>query len=183
MHTWLLLLALAAAFLAGCKANVTVPDVKQSTLDQGRQTITAAGLTVGNVVSGGGAVLPAAKILAQSPAAGAGAAKGAAVDLTVDSPVQMPNLVGSGATDSLITLQNTGLKAALKKQSTIDVFRAGKVLAQDVTPQTQVVRDTVVTLTVATPPDVSALAPIIKQQPAYQRLSANQRSLIDTLLQ
>jgi beta-lactam-binding protein with PASTA domain len=175
----ILLIAVAGQ---GCKKSIAIPDVKGLAVDQGRQTLTAAGFTTGKVTCSQGDVLPAAKILTQSPAAGASAAAGTAVDLMVDSGVAVPNLVTSNATDALITLQNTGLKAALKKQSTLDVFRAGKVSAQDVPAQTAVARDSVVTLTVATPPDISAFAPLIMQQPAYQKLNSQQRSILDALL-
>ena len=166
----------------GCQKSATVPETKGLAVDQARQALTAASLTTGKVTCSEGDVLPDAKIVAQSPAAGAKVVAGSVVDLTVEPGVTVPNLKGNNATDAIVTLQNAGLKTAFIKRSSLNVFGAGKISDQDIPPQTVVVRDRLVTLTVATPPDFAVFAPLIMQQPAYQKLSVQQRRVVDALL-
>jgi len=165
--------------LAGCTKKVQVPDVKGLTADKAGQTLTTAQLKVGKITCQQGDVLPTAKILSQSPNAGESVAANTTVDLVVENSISVPKLVDSGAADALLALQNAGLKAALNKKT--EFTHWGSVIQQDIAPGTMVAPDTVVTLTVAIPPDVAMLQGLITQQPAYTKLSQQERDLIDQL--
>jgi beta-lactam-binding protein with PASTA domain len=175
----LIVLIAAVACLAGCTKKVQVPDVKGLTTDKASQALTAAQLKVGKTSCGQGDVLPGAKIVAQSPSSGQAVPVNSLVDLVVEDSIAVPKVVDSGAADALIAIQNAGLKAALKKQTSLAHW--GTVVQQDIPPNTMVGRDTIVTVTVAVPPDVSMLEGLITSQPAYQRLSEKQRSLLSQL--
>lgn len=175
----LVVAVVAAAVLTGCTKKIQVPDVKGLTTDKATQALTAAQLKVGKTSCSHGDVLPGAKIVSQSPNSGEAVPVSTAVDLVVEDSIAVPKVVDSGAADALIAIQNAGLKAALTKQTSLTHW--GTVVAQDIAPNTMVSRDTLVTVTVAVPPDVSMLEELITKQPAYQRLSQKQRSLLDQL--
>ena len=124
-------------------------------------------------------MFPEAKILSQSPNAGESVTANTTVDLVVEDLIKVPKLVDSGAADALIALQNAGLKAALNKNTQFSHW--GAVIQQDLAPGTMVSPATVITLTVATPPDLAMLQDVITKQPAYTRLSEKERKLMDQL--
>jgi beta-lactam-binding protein with PASTA domain len=164
--------------LTACK-KVQVPDVKGQTVDKASQMLSTAQLKQGKVTSSQGAVAPEAKILSQSPNAGESVAANTAVDLVVEDLVKVPKLVDTGAADAVVALQNAGLKATLTKKSQLSQW--GGVIQQDVAPGTMVSPATVITLTVATPPDLALLQDVITKQPAYIRLSEKERNIVDQL--
>ena len=165
--------------LTACTKKVQVPDVKGLTADKAGPTLTTAQLKVGKVTCQQGTVLPTAKILSQTPSAGESVAADTSVDLVVENSIAVPNLVNSGAADALLALQNAGLKAALNKQT--QLLHWGTVIQQDIAPATMVAPETIVTLTVATPPDMAMLQDLITKQPAYMKLSQKERDLMDQL--
>jgi beta-lactam-binding protein with PASTA domain len=167
--------------LVGCSKKLPVPDVKGLTTDKASQMLASANFKVGKTSSQKGNVLPTAKILSQSPSAGQAAAANTAVDLVVEDLIAVPQLKDSGAADALLALQNSGFKAALNKKT--QLLHWGTVVQQDIAPGTMVSPDTVVTLTVATPPDMAMLQDLITKQPAYQRLSQKERDLMSQLFQ
>jgi serine/threonine-protein kinase len=170
---------LAVSLLAGCSKKVQVPDVKGLTTDKAGPVLTSAQLKPGKVTCKQGEVLPAAKILSQTPNAGESVAANSAVDLLVEDSIAVPKLVDMGAADALLALQNAGLKAGLNKKT--ELLHWGTVIQQDVAPGTMVSPATVVTLTVATPPDMAMFQDMITKQPAYQKLSQKERDLVDQL--
>jgi beta-lactam-binding protein with PASTA domain len=165
--------------LTACSKKVQVPDVKALTADKAGQVLSAAQLKLGKVTCKQGEVFPEAKILSQSPNAGESVTANTTVDLVVEDLIKVPKLVDSGATDALLALQNAGLKAALNKN--IQFSHWGAVIQQDVAPGTLVSPATVITLTVATPPDLTMLQDVITKQPAYTKLSEKERTLMDQL--
>jgi beta-lactam-binding protein with PASTA domain len=165
--------------LTACSKKVQVPDVKALTADKAGQTLSAAELKLGKITCKQGEVFPEAKILSQSPNAGESVKANTAVDLVVEELIKVPKLTESQAADAIIALQNAGLKAALNKNTQLSHW--GGVVQQDVAPGTMVSPATVITLTVATPPDLAMLKDVITKQPAYTRLSENERELMDQL--
>jgi beta-lactam-binding protein with PASTA domain len=165
--------------LTACNKKVLVPDVKGQTTDKASQVLSTAQLKPGKITSSQGTVVPEAKILSQLPNAGESVAASTAVDLVVEDLIKVPNLVDNAAADAVVTLQNTGLKAALIKKTQLSHW--GGVIQQDVAPGTLVSPATVITLTVATPPDLALLQDVITKQPAYIRLSEKERELVDQL--
>ena len=167
--------------LTACTKKVQVPAVTGMTTDQAGPVLASAQLKPGKITSQGGGVLPTAKILSQSPSAGQAVAPNTSVDLVVEAPIAVPQLVNMEAADALLMLENAGLKAALAKKTTI--LHWGTVTQQDIAPGTMVTPDTIVTLTVASPPNVSALQGLLSKQPAYQKLSQKGRDLMNHLSQ
>jgi len=54
----------------------------------------------------------------------------APIDLTVELPISIPNLVDSSLTDAVNTLQSIGLKVMLVKQPSSNIFGRAKVVQQ-----------------------------------------------------
>jgi beta-lactam-binding protein with PASTA domain len=165
--------------LAACSKKVQVPDVKGTTADKAGQTLASAQLKVGKISCKQGDILPTAKVLSQTPSAGEAVASNTGVDLLVEDSISVPKLVDTGAADALLGLQNAGLKAALNKKP--ELLHWGTVVHQDIAPGTMVSPDTIVTLTVATPPDMGMFQDLITKQPAYARLNQKERDLMAEL--
>ena len=178
---WMGIISLAAslAFLTACSKKVQAPDVKGLTTDKAGPMLTTAQLKVGKITCAQGEVLPTAKILTQTPVAGESVAPDTTVDLVVENSISVPNLVGTGAADAMLALQNAGLKSALNKKT--EFTHWGAVIQQDISPGTMVGPNTAVTLTVATPPDMAMFQDLITKQPAYAKLSQKERDLMDQL--
>jgi hypothetical protein len=70
----------------GCGAPTTVPSIVGLDLESATGALTAAGLVTGRITKSTATNIPAVAILAQSPAGGATARAGTAVDLTVTYP-------------------------------------------------------------------------------------------------
>jgi serine/threonine-protein kinase len=179
-----LLVALAVAIwgVAACGKKVTVPNVKAQSLDQATKALTDANLKVGQVTDTSGATATAGKVVTESPDAGQTVSAGSTINLGVQRPVSVPNLVESNAVDALVTLQNLGLNGSATKQSTLNPLKAGKVLQQNPPENTSAYRGDTVNLVVASPPDLSLLTNLLTQQPGYKNLSPEHRKLIDELL-
>ena len=169
------------AVLAGCSKKVQVPNTVGLTLEAAGQALASAQLKLGKATASQGSVLSGSKVVSQSVQAGQPVALNSAIDVVVEGAISVPKLVDTAAADALLAVQNAGLKAALKKQR-FSLTHWGMVVAQDVPAGTEVAPGSLVTLTVATPPDVTMLGPLITKQPAYARLNQNQRDILDQLL-
>ena len=180
---WVLpVLVVAMWGAASCGKKVAVPNVKTQLLDQATKALTDAGLKVGKVTDASGATATAGKVVTESPDAGQTVPAGSAVNLGVEQPITLPNLVDNNAVDALVALQNLGLNASVTKQLTLNPIKAGKVLQQNPSGNTSVYRGDTVNLVVASPPDLGLLTPLLTQQPGYNKLSPESRKLIDGLL-
>jgi len=100
----------------------------------------------------------------------------------VEAPVAVPDLVKSKLTDAVSVLQASGLSVAFIKQPTLKLFGGGKVVLQTPDPNTLVRRGSVVTLTVAAPPDLGALVGLVTKEPAYEKLNPEYRQILDQFL-
>ena len=183
----LLLLVVAGGVLGstGCskkEAKVVVPNVTQLDLVQAEQALTAASLAAGNISGASGTVPPGAYVVSQSPAAGQQVTSNSKVDLVVEAPIPSPNVTGSNVTDAVSLLQGLGLKVGFVKKSTINPFAKTKVDQQDPAANSPLHRGAVVTLTVSTPPDVSALLGLVSKEPAYQNLKPEYKNVLDAFL-
>jgi len=177
----LALLIAATCGVIACAKKVTVPDVKTQKVEQATKALADAQLKVGSVTNPSGGTA-AGRVVTQSPDAGQTVPAGSAVSLVVEQPVALPKLVDNNAVDALVALQNLGLKGSVSKQSTLNPIKAGKVLQQDPPEKTPVWRGDTVNLVVAAAPDLGALMALFTQQPAYQKLSPENRKLIDEFL-
>ena len=178
--TSLLLVAMLAGLCAGgCKKAVLVPNVEQQDLEQAKQTLAAAQLQPGTITGGQG---PGSYVLKQSPPPNTQVAAKSPVDLTVALPVAVPDLVKSNVTDAVNTLQGMGLRVAFLKEPTRRLFGGPKVTAQSPVATSLVRQDSVVTITVSAPPDLSALVGAVTKEPAYQNLKPEYRQVLDSFL-
>lgn len=178
-HLGLLIVMLVAGLAtSGCKKAV-VPNVVQQDLDQAKQTLANAQLKPGNITGTQGA---GSYVVTQSVPAGQPVATNSAVDLTVEAPLQVPDLTNNKVTDAVTTLQIMGFQVAFIKQPTLKLFGGSKVTAQSPVAATIVHRGSLVTLTVATPPDLSALGGLVTKEPAYAKLDPQYRQVLDEFL-
>jgi len=172
-------LLIIALTISGCKRDVVVPPVGQMDLEQAKQALASAGLKPGNIVGTAG---PGAYVTAQSLDGGKQVPRDSQVDLTVEMPQALPDLTKSKVTDAISTLQDMGLKVQFIKQPSLRLFGGSKVTAQSPLATTLVRRATTVTLTVATPPDVSAFLGLVTKEPGYQKLNPEYKGILDQFL-
>ena len=180
---FLLLVVLAGTFgLPGCakkEAMVVVPDVSQQDPDQAQRALAANKLKPGTISGGSGA---GAYVVSQSPPAGTQVAANSTVDLVVELPVTVPALTGSSLPDAVVMLQGLGLRVAFVRKPTVNPFSKTKVEQQDPAANASVHRNTIVTLTVTTPPDFGALLGLAAKEPAYQNLKPEYKNVLDAFL-
>lgn len=183
---WILLglMVAGAAFSStGCsKKNVVVPNVVEQDVDQAQKALAAASLATGNISGTSGTVPQGAYVVSQTPAAGQQVSANSKVDLVVEAPIPVPSLTGSNVTDAVSLLQGLGLKVGFVKKSTVNPFAKTKVEQQDPAANSPLRRGAVVTLTVSTAPDVSALLSLAAKEPAYQNLKPEYKNVLDAFL-
>lgn len=174
-----LLLAAATLLTAGCaKKQVGVPELTRLDLDQAQKALAAVPLKVGPVANAG----PGAYVVQQTPPAGTMVDANSTVNLVVELPVSLPNLVGGSITDAVSTLQGLGLKVAFLSHHTMNPFAKSKVEVQDPAAGTLVHHDTLVRLMVTGPADAEALLNLVKQEPEYKNLNPKYKSFLDLFL-
>jgi serine/threonine-protein kinase len=135
------LAALAAAwalgaFGGGSGNEVKVPDVTGMTTAKAGTTLTDAGFKTGKVTQVQSTAGPEGTVVGQTPAAGAKAAKGSAVDLEVAgkptptaTPVAVPDVVGSSQAAAEAQLTQVGFTVVIA-QTPSDTVPAGSVISQ-----------------------------------------------------
>lgn len=179
-----LLFAFPLIFLNGCKkeAKVVVPDVSHQELAQAQQTLNGVPLKVGNIAGVTGTPPPGTYVVSTSPVAGQQVAAYAVVDLVVKLPVTVPPVTGLAVTDAVSALQEAGLKVAFVSKPTVNPFAKAKVSEQAPAAQSPVQDNATVTLVVSTPPDIGGLLGFVSQQPAYQKLKPEYKSVLDAFM-
>jgi beta-lactam-binding protein with PASTA domain len=180
MRMFVLLIAVAGA--TACAKKVTVPSLAQQDLEQAKTILVTLKLKTGNVSGGPGAIPPGAYVVGQNPAPGQLVPANTPIDLTVETPVAVPNLVNSNLADAVNMLQGIGLKVMLVKQPSPKIFSKAKVVQQYPPANTMVHHDVVETLTVTAPPDVGVLLGLVTKEPAYQHLNPEYRNVLDQFL-
>ncbi|HEX7897281.1 MAG TPA: PASTA domain-containing protein [Planctomycetota bacterium] len=139
-------------------AQIDVPSVKGQTVQQARLELFEKGFTpkVGKPQFTGGAP---GKVVEQTPAAKAKAAKGSVVTIVPEKAVILvPDLRKQPVVDGILRLRRLDLDWNGKEQASRDV-PPGTVLDQDPKPGSNVDHDKAVTLTVAKAPGGDARAP------------------------
>lgn len=164
----LLTVALAVAgcvgTIPGC--GVAVPDVKGKTPAQAEAALKSAGFTLGAVVYDPAAQGAAGAVVAQAPAAGAQAASGSPVDLTVagQTPVKVPVLVGLTKEAAATALAAARLTLGSVTASSSTTVVAGAVMAQTPEAGAAAQPDSSVDVVVSTGPAPVAV-PAVTGQP------------------
>jgi len=179
----LLLLAVAGTLSTiGCAKKVSVPSVVQMDLEQAKAMLAAVPLKPGTISCAQGAVGTGAYVVTQTPTPGQQVPPNTPIDLAVELPIPVPNLVNTNVTDAVNMLQGVGLKVMLMKKPSSNIFGKTKVVQQDPPPSTLVRHDASVMLTVTAPPDVGVLLGLVTKEPAYQKLNPEYRNVLDAFL-
>ena len=182
LHRGAVILAVTMA-VAGfaCSKKVAVPDLLNQDIQQATKTLQSLNLKVGNVTGVSGTVSPGAYVVSQNPKSGEQVAANSSVELVVQAPVVVPDLTDAGVTDAVNTLQALGLKVNLVKQSTLTaagLLRTPKVIRQDPSAHTPVRANSLVTLTIESPPKLAGLLDRVIQDPSFEKLNPEYRDVV-----
>jgi eukaryotic-like serine/threonine-protein kinase len=130
--------------------NVSVPDVRQRSLDSAEATLNGAGLVVGNVTEEPSSSFSAGTVIRQDPGPTARVPEGSAVDLVVAAApeqVTVPSIVGNTATDAATKLQNAGFEVESVEVASDEP--PGTVVSSDPAEGTQVEPGSTITISVS----------------------------------
>jgi beta-lactam-binding protein with PASTA domain len=111
-------------------SGITVPNVVGSTQAAATAAITSAGLKVGTVTPQTSTTIPAGSVISQTPASGAAASGGSAVNLIVSSGTKVPNVVGSTQTAATTAIENAGLVVGTVTQQSSTTVAIGRVISE-----------------------------------------------------
>jgi len=141
-------LTLCLAF-TGCSSKVEVPPVTGLDLTNATAKLQEKGFTVANTPGeqGGPETVPGS-VLRQSPAAGQPAAKGSAVQLTVDDSLFMPSFAGLDLAAAQALAQGQRLQVSRVDKRFTGRFSFNAVLSQMPQPNTRVLANSTIVLTV-----------------------------------
>ena len=178
---WIPVVAVVALIVIGVglwlalrPSGVPVPDLKGQSLADAKDTLTAAGFVLDPDFNPDADVIEsspdlAGKIAAQSPDAGAKAAKGATVKVQIGSvSVDVPNVQGQALDAATKTLTQAGLLVGTVKTLHTTDAAGGTVLSQSVAPGTKAKSNSTIDLTV-----VQQVVPV----PRVANLSTGQAAL------
>lgn len=123
--------------------EVTVPDLKNLTVDQASSRLSQAGLTLGTTTEQYSETVSSGKVISQSPAPGGKAKEGSAVSIVVSkgpepTKVTVPNLDGMNKADAESALTAKGLVPFVSELANPDPTTWGKVYNQDPAAGTKV---------------------------------------------
>jgi len=158
----LLLVMLFVASLAGCPywfdTSRPVPDVSGQALSTATESISAAGLAVGQVTEQCSDTVSAGSVVGQDPAGGASVSPGTVVHLVVSSgpcppaTVTVPDVTGQPLSSAEGILTESGLVSGQVTEECSDTVPAGSVVGQDPAGGASVSPGTVVHLVVSSGP-------------------------------
>lgn len=136
--------------------DVTVPDVTTMTTSQATNSLSAAGLKLGNVTEEYHGAMPAGQIISQNPAAGSKAKEGSSVSVVVSkgpepASVSVPELYNMTQGQAQAALDAKGLVGSFQKVSNPDPATHGFVYDQNPTVGTIVDEGTTVTVYIGKP--------------------------------
>jgi beta-lactam-binding protein with PASTA domain len=180
MRVFVLLLAVASA--TGCAKKIAVPSLKDQDLEQAKGMLTSQKLKAGNIIGAPGAIPPGTYVVTQNPPPGQLVPANTPIDLTVEVPISVPDFTNSNLADAVNTLQSIGLKVMLVRQPSPKIFSKPKVVQQYPPANSAVRKDTVITLTVTSSPNVEVLLGLVTKEPAYQNLNPEYRNVLDQFL-
>lgn len=136
--------------------NVAVPNVVGQTQTAAATALTGAGLTVGTVTPAGSTATDL--VVTQTPAAGACALLGDAVNLTLAPPTTAPNVVGLSQAAALQAIQAAGLTATVTTAASFAV-PAGTVISQNPTAGLNVFPGSAIAIVVSSGSGLDATVP------------------------
>ncbi len=130
--------------------DVSVPDVRNRSLNSAEATLNGAGLEVGNVTEEPSSSASPGTVIRQDPGPTARVPEGSSVDLVVVSAPQqvtVPNIVGNTATDAQTKLQNAGFEVVTEEVASSEP--AGTVVSSDPSAGTSVSPGSTITISVS----------------------------------
>jgi eukaryotic-like serine/threonine-protein kinase len=137
-------------YVSSGKPTVTVPTLAGMAVDAAKAALQSAGLTEGTITSENSTTVAQNVVITSSPASGASAQKGSAVNLTVSTgDVTLTSVVGQSVQVATQTLTALNLKAAPQPDSTSMAQPGPLVNSQSVAPG-NVPQGTTVTITYCT---------------------------------
>ncbi|WP_051624139.1 Stk1 family PASTA domain-containing Ser/Thr kinase [Clostridium akagii] len=150
-------------------AEVTVPPLIGTDLTSAKQSITSSGFTLGNVSYENSDTVQSGYIIRDNPADGAGAAKGAAIDLVVSSgpAIKMstvPDVRNKSKEQAIDALSKAGLNYTINTVQTADNSLDNKVASQDLAPGSSVKQQSMVIIIVNQYVDNTANVPSVVGQ-------------------
>lgn len=140
----------------GGPVTVTLPDVRDYSLSEARETLEGLGLIV-KVEKEVTDEVPPNTVLDQRPPPGAIVQEDSEVILTVSSApdlVEVPDLTGMTLAEAGVKLDEVGLILGDKSEDTSTEFEPGEIIDQDPLPFTQAEPDTLVNVVVAAAPPI-----------------------------
>ena len=130
---------------------VKVPSVLGLTKDSATQTLTAAGLVVGDVKTEYNDTIDKDYVISQSVASDTQVAKDTVVDIVISlgkKPIKVINVVGLTKDSAKSTLQTLGLTVAVEETYS-DTVTKGYVISQSIAAETEVPKGSDITITVS----------------------------------
>ncbi|MBK5225886.1 MAG: PASTA domain-containing protein, partial [Thermoleophilia bacterium] len=116
---------------------VTVPDVKNLTVDQASSRLSQDGLSLGTTSEEYSDTVGTGKVISQSPGAGQSVKEGSSVNIVVSKgpappkKVTVPDVIGMTKLDAQNALSAKGLVASISELTNPDPTTWGKVYDQD----------------------------------------------------
>ncbi|VXB11520.1 Serine/threonine-protein kinase PK-1 [Arthrobacter sp. 9AX] len=149
-----------------------LPELTGRTLDEAKNGLNAAEMTLGTVTGQFSETAEAGVVLSQDPAAGTPARHGTAVNLVVSKgpePIPVPNVVGRGEDEAVEAIEAAGLKADVAGEEVFDKnVPEGAVVSQSPANGT-LTRGGTVTLTISKGPRMVEVPSFIGKQAADAR--------------
>ena len=152
-------------------AQVAVPAVANSTLDEAKAALTAAGLVPGEVTTEASTTVPVDRVISSTPAIGEQVDEGSTVDLLVSAGPDtrpVPEVVGLTAERATSNLTSSGFTGAINTRQVDNLAPEGQVVAIDPGEGTQAALTASFTLQVSTG-TVSIPADLVGKTPADAR--------------
>lgn len=133
--------------------KVSVPDLKNVSLDVAVSKIEKAGLTLGDVTEIASDSVSKNQVISSDPSSGKKVSKGTAINLKISSgkeTIEMPNYLGMTETQVKNDIEKRGFKNIIFEKSQSDEYAEGKVMKQSINVGKEIVpSDTTLTITIS----------------------------------
>jgi len=133
-------------------SSVNVPSVIGQTQTNAQSSITALGLTVGNVSNASSSSVTTGNIISQNPVSGTSVATGSSVSLVVSSgaaSITVPNVVGQTQSSAQTAITSAGLISGTISNASSSSVSAGNVISQNPVSGSSVVASSPVSLVIS----------------------------------
>lgn len=135
--------------------QVTVPDLRNKTIDEAKRLASEAGVTLSAAPGEYSSDVDVNRIISQNPPGGSKVPKGSIVEYVISlgpESVAVPNVVGSSESNAISTLQSAGFEVYVQYEFSSS-YSAGVVMYQNPSSGTKMEKDSTVTITVSKGPE------------------------------